>query len=256
MAYAKNLLNQRFGRLTVVSRNIEKQHRHFEATNQSVAFWNCLCDCGNQITVRASNLLNKTNPTLSCGCLKNEKIHMQKNTKTNVWAFEGNTAIGYTHKNEKFYIDKEDYEKAKNYCWRIDINAGYVIANSRDGSNRIVWLHRIVMGVDDETIYVDHRNWDKTDNRKTNLRLATKSENNMNIKRKTNNTSGYTGVTFNKRSGKYIARISINGNRIYLGTFDDFISAVNARHNAEIKYHKEWSGEINRKDFQNARNKQ
>lgn len=252
MSYAKNLSNQRFGRLIVVSRNFEKQRQHFETTGQNVAFWNCLCDCGNQTTVRASNLTNKTNSTLSCGCLKNEKIHIQKNTKTNKWEFHGETAIGYTNKNEKFCIDREDFDKVKDYCWRIDINAGYVIANSRDGTNRIVWLHRMIMDINNDNIYVDHKNWDKTNNKKSNLRLATKSENNINIKRKFNNTSGYTGVTFNKKSGKYIARISINGNRIYLGMFNDFISAVKARHDAEIKYHKEWSGEINRKDYKNV----
>lgn len=145
---------------------------------------------------------------------------------------------------------KSEAYKECNYCWRIT-NKGYVVANSRNGSNKIIWLHRLIMNVNDENILVDHKDWDKSNNRKSNLRIATKSENNINIKRKINNTSGYTGVTLNKRSGKYVARISKNGKRIYIGIFDLFEDAVMARHKAELMIHNEWSGEINRKDLIN-----
>lgn len=96
---------------------------------------------------------------------------------------------------------------------------------------------------------VDHRNWDKTDNRKQNLRIASKSQNNMNIKRKSNNTSGYTGVSVNKQ-GKYIAAISIGGKKHHLGTYEVLEDAVRARHEAEQKLHADWSGEHNRQDYQ------
>lgn len=46
------------------------------------------------------------------------------------------------------------------------------------------------------------------------------------------------------------AQISANGKRYYLGTFDALEDAVNARHYAEQIIHGEWSGEINRKDFE------
>lgn len=106
------------------------------------------------------------------------------------------------------------------------------------------------MNENDKDIFIDHKDWNKTNNRKSNLRKVSKSENNINIKRKSNNTSGYTSATLNKCSGKYIARISINGKRIYIGTFDSFEAAVIARHQAELKIHNDWSGEINRKDFE------
>ena len=249
MAYAKDLTGERFGRLLVQSRNYDEQNKIYAKTGRKVVFWNCICDCGNRTIVRASNLKNKTNPTLSCGCLFKEKSHMQKNTKDNQWRFDGDIAIGITSKGEEFFIDIEDYDLAKNYCWRINPETGYVIANSRDGTNKIVWLHRLIMNVTNQSIYVDHSNWDKSNNRKSNLRIATKSENNTNIKRKTNNTSGYTGVTVNKRTGKYVARITKNKRRIYLGTFNSFEDAINARHEAELVLHGEWSGEINRKDY-------
>ena len=252
MSKAKDLTDEHFGRLVVLSRNYDKQKEVYDKKNKNIAFWNCLCDCGNITIVSSGNLKNKTNPTTSCGCyFKEVGCRKQKSTKQNKWILDnGNcTTIGITSNGEKFYIDIEDYDKAKKYCWRIDCH-GYVVANSRDGSNRIIKLHRFVMNVNDSDILVDHKNWDKTNNRKSNLRKASKTENNINIKRKTNNTTGYTGVTLNKNSGKYIARISKNGKRIYLGTFDTFEEAVQARHEAELSIHDKWSGEINRKDFE------
>lgn len=248
MSYASDLTGKRFGRLLVLSRNYDKQKEFFDAGKGYKAFWNCMCDCGNYTIVSSSSLRNKTNPTLSCGCYKKEIIHKQKNTKENQWVIDGETTIGITSSGDRFYIDTEDYTKVKNYCWRIN-KRGYVVANSRDGSNREIRLHRFVMNVTDKKIIVDHKNWDKTNNRKNNIRIATKSQNNINIKRKSNNTTGYTGVTFNKRIGKYCARISKNGVRTFLGYFDDINNAIEARHNAEINIHGEWSGEINRKDY-------
>ena len=249
MAYAKDLTGRRFGRLVVVSRNYDKQEEVFAEKKVHKAFWNCICDCGNEVIVNSSNLCNRTNPTMSCGCLKNEVIHKQKNTKSNEWILRDDIAIGITYDGKEFIIDKEDYEIAKQYCWHIT-KSGYVVANSKNGSNRIIWLHRLLMNVKSNDIYVDHRDWDKSNNRKKNLRVATKSENNINIKRKSNNTSGYTGVTFNKRSHKYIARISRDGKRLFLGSFDNFEDAVKVRHSAEIALHGKWSGEINRKDYE------
>ena len=81
MATAKDLTGMKFGRLTVLSRNYDKQKELYDKTKQYKAFWNCLCDCGNEVVVTSSNLQNKANPTLSCGCYFKEVCHKQKNTK-------------------------------------------------------------------------------------------------------------------------------------------------------------------------------
>lgn len=246
MSFAKDLTGMRFGRLNVISRNYEKQKEYFAKTGNYSAFWNCLCDCGNEVVVRSSSLMNKSNPTFSCGCYRNEILHKQKNTIEIKWMFDGDNIYGITNKGEKFVIDAEDFDRVKDYCWRKD-RKGYIIANGRNGSNKIVWLHRIIMRAKDDEI-VDHINWDKSNNKKSNLRIATKTQNNINIKRKSNNTSGYTGVSVLK-NGKYKSSISINGKKYHLGTFDELKDAVKTRHKAEQILHGEWSGEINRKDF-------
>lgn len=252
MAKAEDLTGRRYGKLVVLSRNFEKQQELYNSKGYQKAYWNCKCDCGNVAVVGASNLKNKTNPTLSCGCYFKEICHKQKNTKKNEWVLNNNEgiAIGMTTKGQKFYIDIEDYGIAEKYCWRLN-KQGYIVANSRNGSNKIIWLHRLIMDIYNDEILIDHKDWDKTNNRKNNLREATKSENNINIKRKINNSSGYTGVNLNKNSGKYIARISQNKKRIFLGAYDTFEEAVLARHKAELEIHNEWSGELNRKDFKN-----
>lgn len=249
MSYAEDLSGRRFGRLFVLSRNYDMQKEIYIKTGKQIAFWNCVCDCGNQKVIKSSNLKNRRNPTMSCGCLCKEQLHKQKNTKENQWIINDDETIGITTSGKKFFIDTEDLELAKQYCWRIDKQSGYVIANSRNGENKIIWLHRLVMGVTNKEIYVDHSDWNKRNNKKSNLRIATKSENNMNIKRKSNNTSGYTGVTINKRTGKFVARISKNNKRFYLGSFETFEEAVKVRHKAEMVMHNKWSGEINRKDY-------
>lgn len=253
MSRAKDLTGKRFRRLVVISRNYEKQKELYDTKGVHKAFWNCRCDCGNNTIVTSSNLNNKKNPTTSCGCYAEEAQHKQKNTKENEWILNEKEgyATGITCNGQKFLIDIDDLGKVKNYCWRIERN-DYVIANSRNGTNKIIWLHRLIMNATNENVYVDHKNWNKRDNRKCNLRLATKSENNINIKRKKNNTSGYTGVCLNKRNNKYAARISKNGVRTFLGSFDSFEEAVIARHEAEIKIHEDWSGEINRNDFKSV----
>lgn len=246
MSFAKDLTGMRFGRLNVISRNYEKQSEYFINTGNYSAFWNCLCDCGNPTIVKSSALMNKSNPTTSCGCYSDEVKHKQKNTKEIEWMFDGNDVYGITNKGEKFIIDAEDFNRVKNYCWRKD-RKGYIVANSRNGSNKIIWLHRVIMKAKDNEI-VDHINWDKSNNKKSNLRIATKTQNNINIKRKSNNTSGYTGVSVLK-NGKYRSAISINGKKYHLGTFDRLEDAVKVRHKAEQILHGEWSGEINRNDF-------
>ena len=67
---------------------------------------------------------------------------------------------------------------------------------------------------------IDHRDGDATNNRWSNLRQATASQNGANARRRRQNASGYKGVSLDKRSGRYRASIGGNGRRIYLGTFD------------------------------------
>lgn len=82
----------------------------------------------------------------------------------------------------------------------------------------------------------DHINGNGLDNRRENLRLATSAQNNMNKSKQTNNHSGYKGVVFHKQSGKWRARIYVDGKQKSLGLFATPELAHRAYYQAAIEY--------------------
>lgn len=99
-------------------------------------------------------------------------------------------------------------------------------------AHRLAWF--FVHGVYPDT-YLDHINGIKDDNRIENLRLSDPSSNMKNRRKNNNNSSGANGV-YSTESGKWRARIKINGELQNLGTFDTFEEALAARRYADTKY--------------------
>ena len=232
-----DITGKTFGRLKVV-----KMAKHKK--NEFVNWW-CECACGNKVCVRGNNL--KSGTTRSCGCLRKESIRKSKNTQMISWRVMGNITEGVTNNHKRFIIDTEDLNKVRDFCWRVHKH-GYVVANGRNGTNKTVKIHQLIIEVPDSGFMVDHIDQNKLNNTKKNLRVATKSENNTNIKRKNNNTSGYTGVQ-KLKTGKYVSGISKDKKFYHLGTFSTFEKAVIERHNKEMLIHGEFSGEHVRKDY-------
>lgn len=83
---------------------------------------------------------------------------------------------------------------------------------------------------------IDHINGNPLDNRRSNLRLATRTENARNVKKPKTNTTGYKGVYFRKNSGRYIAIITVNKKQVFLGSYDDPKEAYQAYCDAAKKY--------------------
>lgn len=84
-------------------------------------------------------------------------------------------------------------------------------------------------------VEVDHINGDGLDNRIENLRLVTRSENMKNMRKRSDNKSGVTGVSKGRRN-KWRSRIRVNNTEISLGEFSTVDEAAKARARAEIKY--------------------
>lgn len=82
-------------------------------------------------------------------------------------------------------------------------------------AHRLAWFYTTGEWPDE----IDHVNADRSDNRLCNLRVATRRQNGANLPRQTNNTSGFKGVSFHKRAGKWRADIKVNYRPIYLGLF-------------------------------------
>ena len=88
---------------------------------------------------------------------------------------------------------------------------------------------------------IDHINRDKSDNRFSNLREATKSENKANVGRYANNTSGHKGVHWNAKNQKWMAQIMVRRKRIYLGLHLDLADAASSYASAASKYFGEYA---------------
>lgn len=88
---------------------------------------------------------------------------------------------------------------------------------------------------------VDHKDHNKTNNHISNLRWATTQENCRNCSKPKNNTSGFVGVNFHKKSQKFRAFIEVDGRSKHLGTFVTIEDAVKARKDAAKMYFGEFA---------------
>lgn len=99
----------------------------------------------------------------------------------------------------------------------------------RTGQNPgAVLMHRLLLGITDPNIQVDHRDGDGLNNRRRNLRPCTRDQNHRNARCRSDNASGYKGVGFNRRLNRYFAKIFISRKTVYLGSFETAAEAHNA----------------------------
>ena len=132
-------------------------------------------------------------------------------------------------------IDTVDHEKVKSHRWYLN-NVGYAMTGTK-----IVPLAATILGIKtNRNVIVDHINQNKLDNRRINLRVIGKSENAFNSKQRTDNTSGYRGVSWDKARNKWTARICIHGKVSCIGRYGTIEKAIEARKLAEIREKELW----------------
>lgn len=118
---------------------------------------------------------------------------------------------------------------------------GYVeigLLNGQYLAHRLAWLFVHGVWPADQ---IDHIDGDRSNNCIANLREATRSENLRNRGLQRNNTSGFKGVIFDKRTGMWQARIKIHGRRILLGLHETPEAAHAAYCEAAAKHHGEFA---------------
>lgn len=105
-------------------------------------------------------------------------------------------------------VSDEDFDSLSEFNWSLDAN-GYAIRFPG------IKMHRVVMNAVHGQ-EVDHINGDRADNRRENLRICTRAQNQHNQRVRVGGLSRFKGVTYDKRSRKYLAQIVINKKRKHL----------------------------------------
>ena len=241
----EDLTGRQFGRLTV-KRQVED---HIEPSGVHVAQWLCECSCKNntQIIVNGHDL--KRGHTRSCGCIQREWTI--ESNKINKWSKKYNDkqinledehglyGIGYcSNTGREFYFDMDDYDKIKDICWyeHVNENGGHRILGYNPENNKLIKMHTL-LGCSN----YDHEDRNEFNNRKYNLRAASKVEQARNRGRRTTNKSGVTGVCWIKKSNAWQAYINIGYHQIKLGMFNEKKDAIIARLKAEKQYYGEFA---------------
>lgn len=203
--------------------------------SEAKGLWKCECLlCGNSSWASSNQLKQGLRKACRECALKNK----YRRKKFNEYDLSGEYGTGYTcNTHNPFYFDLEDYDLIKDYTWS-EMPNGFITA-SKNGKQ--IALHRLILGVKDCNIVVDHIAHQRNDNRKVNLRATTTHNNTINDKVAKNNKSGTTGVCWNKQVHKWQAYIWHNGKGQGLGYYDNLDDAIAARHKAEDELFGEFS---------------
>jgi hypothetical protein len=136
-------------------------------------------------------------------------------------------------------VDDEDYEAISAFKWSAHRHARtcYAARAVIDcGQHRSLLMHRVILNAP-PGIQVDHVNGDGLDNRRANLRLATRSQNQHNQRISLANSSGFKGVSYDSARASWRAHIMVNRRRIWLGRFTTAEEAAAAYRAASTKHH-------------------
>jgi hypothetical protein len=147
----------------------------------------------------------------------------------------------YLGEGEFAILDPHDYYRLANFKWFLKDKYALRSFKLTPEKTQFVAMHREIMNCP-HGFLIDHKNNNPLDNRRANLRQATRAQNTYNRKKTRVKTSSlFIGVSFNKRIGKWIAYLRFEGKRIWLGQFDNEIAAAKAHDAAAIKYHGEFA---------------
>jgi hypothetical protein len=140
-------------------------------------------------------------------------------------------------------VDAEDYAKLAQHTWTANTRARTVYAlrgEMRQGRPCTIHMHREILGLQlGDPHEADHINGNGLDNRKENLRIATRAQNARHQTLRPLPSSGFRGV--NRQRNVWRARIAVNGRRLCLGTFKTPEEAAAAYDTAAREHHGEFA---------------
>ena len=133
-------------------------------------------------------------------------------------------------------VDDEDFDSLNKFKWYLvkPHNIYYAVALI---SGKMRKMHRVILKVSDSSVSVDHKDRNGLNNQKSNIRLATNTQNMANRKSMELSTSQYLGVYYAFRNRKWKAQIRDKGKLLFLGYFIHEINAAKAYNEAALKIH-------------------
>lgn len=143
-------------------------------------------------------------------------------------------------------VSVQDMRRVLQYRWTAqvqknsDVVYAYRTFADEGKSGKYNSLHRFVLNAP-AGVLLDHVDGDGLNCVRSNLRAATKSQNSCNRGISKCNTSGFKGVSWEKRSGRWLAAIQINSKKKYLGLYDDPRDAALAYDSAARMLHGEFA---------------
>lgn len=248
----RDLTGKQFGRWTV----LYQAEPRYDNSGHLRRYWMCECSCDKHTRREVLHRALTSGWSTSCGCYKIERAIPAMNKSRighNEYIMHDDYCEIIDNSGNSCKIDVDDLEVIKKYYW-------YMVTLEKGTENEMSYMYTHIwdseIGKDHKLSmheyltnqkYVDHKNHNGLDNRRYNLRFpedgitSNQGYNNINMKRRRNNTSGYTGVLYDKKSQKWTANIGINYKTKRLGTFNTYEEAVEARKQGEEKYYSGWS---------------
>lgn len=219
-----DLTGERYGKWLVVSKD-KVVTKNDGKRNRTFNYWNVICECGTEKSVRETNL--KSGTSTNCGCVRNAKSSQRGK---DMWQTHGLSK----HPKYSVWVDMiSRCEDPSNWAYKHYGARGISVAEEwRTSPDNFMSWAESQQHYNDERFSLDridvNGNYEPS-----NCRFADKSTQALNRRSNVNNSSGYHGVS--KRSNsKWRARITKDGNTINLGIFDKLEDAVEARQIAEI----------------------
>lgn len=204
-----------------------------------------ICKCGKQFKVRPHKWASQS--WCSKRCAPAKRIPIEPSPEA---IRDGYRLIPLTL-GQIAIVDACDYEWLNQWSWfavrQSNANTYYArrhLPKQPDGSRPLILMHRLIMG-DPDGMFVDHRDHDGLNCRRSNLRVATAAQNNRNRRKSPiQNLTGVKGVTLStdrRPEVAWRAKISVNGKLIHLGGFPTREEAAEAYRVAAVKYHGEFA---------------
>lgn len=137
-------------------------------------------------------------------------------------------------------VDDEDFDMLNTRKWYVakPAHTCYAVAWVKGKMKK---MHRVILGMTDPKVFVDHKDGNGLNNQRENIRVATYSQNMANRRSQKNSTSKYLGVYWSKPARKWKAQVRDGGALIYLGYFEKETDAAIAYNNGAVKAHGEFA---------------